>query len=150
MANACSLASLSAIAACDAIVDRCEGGTPPAELVLYYSASPPTYADDAAGSEVATCICQNPAFGGAAADAGNHWAEADLDVTPTCQDTSATGNANAVNHFRIWTGTSHAVVLQGTAGQTSGYDLNLNAAIIGAGAQVDITALQVRVPYNQA
>lgn len=148
MANHCRIASASAIAMCDALVDLCEGDTPPAEIVLYTGAEP-DYADDAAGTEVATCACNNPAFGGAAADSGNHWSEADLDTDPAVTDSSATGNASAVSYFRIITGTAGNEVLQGTLG-TSGADINLNSTTIGAGAAVTITALQVRVPYNQA
>ena len=145
MANACRISSAAAIAACNAVVDLVDGGAGAGSLIIYTGAVP-NYANDAAGTEVATCTCADPAYGNAAADAGNHWAEADL--ASSAVDSSATGNASAVTYFRV-ADSDAAVVLQGTIG-TSGADLNLNSVTIGAGATVTITALQVRVPYNQA
>jgi len=144
MANHCRLAAASAVAAVDAVVNICDaGGT--GTLVIYTGAEP-AYADDGVGDEVATCTLSATAYGSASADGANKWAEANL--TATASDTSATGNVAAVTYFRLKSG-GGATVLQGTIG-TSGADLNLNAVIIGAGAQVDITALEVRCPYNQA
>lgn len=144
MANHCRLGTAAAIAACNAIVDLMDTGG--AGSLIIYTGAEPSLANDAAGTEVATCALAATAYGAAAADAGNGWAEADL--ASTASDASATGNASAVTYFRILNGAS-TVVLQGTIG-TSGADLNLNSTTIAAGAVVDITALQVRVPYNQA
>lgn len=142
MAYHCRLHSNSAIAACNAIVDRCDSS---GNLVIY-TGTEPSYADDAAGTEVATCALAATAYGAAAADGTNHWADAELASTAT--DSSATGNASAVTYFRLQT-SGGACVLQGTVG-TSGCDLNLNTTTIGAGAEVSVTSLEVRVPYNQA
>lgn len=148
MANHCRVASAAAVAMCDALADYADGGAGAAKLIIFTGAEP-AYANDAAGTEVATLTCNDPAFGAAAADGANHWAEADLDVDPAVTDSSATGNASAVTYFRLVQSDGTTVVLQGTLG-TSGADINLNSTIIGAGAAVTITALQVRVPYNQA
>jgi len=144
MANHCRLASAAAIAALNAIVDRCD--TTGAGTLVIYTGTEPDYANDAAATEVATCALAATAYSAGAADAVNHWADAEL--AATASDTSATGNASAVTHFRLIGGDA-GVVLQGTVG-TSGADLNLNTTTISAGAQVDITSLEVRVPYNQA
>jgi len=131
---------------CNALVDLIDGGAAAGKLIMY-TGTEPDYADDAGSlTEVATLTFADPAYGGAAADGVNYWAEADL--SSTISDSSATGNASAVTCFRIKDSNS-ATVLQGTLG-TSGADINLNSTTIGAGAQVDVTALQVRVPYNQA
>ncbi len=144
MANHCRLASAAAIAALNAIVDRCD--TSGAGTLVVYTGTEPDYANDAAGTEVATCALAATAYGAAEADAGNHWAQAELASTAT--DSSATGNASAVTYFRLIGGDTN-VVLQGTVG-TASADLNLSSTTIGAGATVSITSLEVRVPYNQA
>ncbi len=145
MAYHCRLSETAAKAACDAIVDLVDAGAGAGAIVLYYG-SEPSYADDAEGTEVATCACAATAYGSAAIDAVNHWAEAGL-ASPA-SDSSATGNANAVAYFRLEDDDGD-VVLQGTVG-TSGCDLNLNSTTIGAGASVSISELEVRVPLNQA
>jgi hypothetical protein len=144
MANHCRLASAVAIAALNTIVDRCD--TSGAGTLVIYTGTEPDYANDAAGTEVATCALAATAYGAAEADAVNHWAQAELASTAT--DSSATGNASAVTYFRLIGGDTN-VVLQGTVG-TASADLNLSSTTIGAGATVSITSLEVRVPYNQA
>jgi len=147
MANHCRLASGAAQAACNAIVDLIDAGTGAGTFVIYTGAEP-DYANDAAGTEVATCTFGDPAYAAAVADGTNHWADANFTGGTAITDSSATGNASAVTYFRLLDSDS-GVVLQGTVG-TSGADLNLNSTTIGAGASVSITALEVRVPYNQA
>jgi len=147
MANHCRLAADTAIAACDAIADLCDAGEAEATIVFYTGAEP-DYADDAAGTEVATLTCNDPAFAAAAADAGNHWADCALDVDPEVQDTDATGNESAVTYFRFLDSDSN-IIMQGTLG-TSGADINLNSTTIGAGAEVTMTSFELRVGYNTA
>jgi hypothetical protein len=144
MANHCRLAQATATAACNAIVDLTDAGG--AGNIIIYTGAEPSYANDAAGTEVATCACAATAYAAAAYDAVNHWSESDLASSAT--DSSATGNASAVTYFRLVSGGA-ATILQGTV-DTSGADLNLNATTIGAGATVTITSLEVRVPLNQA
>lgn len=144
MANHCRLASAAAIAACNAIVDLIDAGAAAGNIIIY-TGTEPAYANDAAGTEVATCAFADPAYAAAAADGTNHWADANL--TSTATDASATGNASAVTYFRSVDSDGN-VVFQGTVG-TSGADLNLNSTTIAASASVDITTLEVRVPYNQ-
>ena len=149
MANACRISIAAAIAMANALVDLIDGGSGAGTLVMY-TGTAPAYADSSGAglTEVATLTFGDPAYAGAAADAVNHWADANLTGGTTISDTSATGNTSAVTCFRVFDSNA-AVVLQGTIG-TSGADINLNATTIGAGAQVDLTALEARVPYNAA
>ena len=147
MANNCKLKSTVAVGALQHICDAVDAGAGAGKLVIYVGTEA-AYADDAAGgSAAATCTLSDPSFASAAADGVNHRANADLDVTPVPTDASAAGG-NPVTHFRLLDSTD-AVVLQGTVG-TASCDLNLNSTNIGAGAQVQITSLQLRLPYNQA
>lgn len=146
MANHCRLAADTAVAMVDAWADLLDAGDPTPGYLVGYTGSEPSYADDAAATEVFTCTLPLPAFGAAAADLANHRAAAAM--ASTASDTSATGNASAVNHYRLYDG-NDAIVAQGTLG-TAGTDIVLNADTIGAGSQVDITSLELRLPYNQA
>lgn len=145
MANHCRLDPLVTTAMCGHIAGAVSGGAGAGAIVLYTGAEP-AYADDAHGTEVATCVCADPAYAAAAADAVNHWSDSNL--ASSAVDADATGNAAAVTYFRLETSDGDPV-LQGTVG-TAGCDLNLNSTTIGAGAAVTITALEIRVPYNQA
>lgn len=156
MANHCRLSSATAISVCDALVDYIEAVC---EVdydgrILLYSGTEPAYCDHTVPPSnddiVAICGLQSTAYIGAAADGANHWA--DTDITATAQDTDAIGSAAPVTFFRIdgeRGGGVHWGIIQGTVG-TSGCDLNLNSTVIGAGASVSITSLEVRIPYNQA
>jgi len=73
--------------------------------IVIYTGAEPALANDAAGTEVATCALAATAYAAAAADAVNSWADANLAATAT--DTSATGNASAVTYFRILNGAVH-------------------------------------------
>jgi hypothetical protein len=143
-AHHCRITQAAGIAMVNAIVDLCDAGGA-GTLVIYTGAEPAT-ADTAAATEVATCTLPNPAFG-AAATHGTDDAQAALSSTAT--DATATGNAGAVTHFRL-TNNAGTAIIQGTCSATAGDDLVLNSATIAAGSQVDITALTVSLPYNQA
>ena len=95
---------------------------------------------------VATCVLAAPA---AYAGASFVTTSSDAALTATATDASATGHANAVTHFRLCNAAG-TCVLQGTCSASAGDDLVLNSAIIATGSQVDITALTVSVPINQA
>jgi hypothetical protein len=147
MANHCRLASATAIAALNAVVDLIDAGG--GGSLFIYTGTEPDYANDAGSlTEVATLPFGGTAYAGAAADAVNHWADANLTGGTAITVAAATGNASAVTCFRVKDG-SAGVILQGTVG-TTGCDINLNSATIGAGATVTVTALEIRCPYNQA
>ena len=145
MANHCRITAAAAIAGLDAILDLIDAGGA-GDLILYVGSEPAECDDAAGGAAAATLPLDATAYAGAAADAGNKWADAAL--TSACQDATATGNVAVVTHFRLVSGGATAV-LQGTI-DTSGADLNLNTTTITAGAQVDVSALEARLPYKQA
>lgn len=135
-----------ATAICNLVVDAIDAGTPPGHIIIY-TGTMPTHCDDAAATEVATCVLDTTAYGAAAYVAGTHTSDAELTATAT--DASATGHANAVTHYRLCNAAGTAI-LQGTCSATAGDDLVLNAAIIVAGSEVNITSLLVSVPIDQA
>jgi hypothetical protein len=139
VANHPRISAATAVAAVATLAALADGGS-----IILYSGTEPAYADSAAGTECATCEMAATAYGTAAADGTNHWAAVDLAATAT--DASATGGTPT--YFRMKTAAG-AVITQGTV-STSGADLNLTAAAIAADAQVDITSLVIRLPYNGA
>jgi len=144
-AHHCRVSQAAATAACNTIADLADSGGN-GTLVIYTGAEP-THANDAAATEVATCAAAGAFWGAASYTAGTHTSDAAL--TATVSDPHATGNASAATHFRVING-SAAVVLQGTCSGTAGDDLVLNSAVIATGSQVDITALTLSVPIDQA
>jgi hypothetical protein len=143
----CRISQAAAVLLCDHIVDLVDVGSGTPTVVLYTGAMP-AYCDLAAMTEVATCeLDGTAAYGAAAWISANHAAEALLTVTAT--DPHATGHANPVTHFRILDGDGTAV-LQGTCSDNAGDDLVLNADVIVASSEVNITVLTVAVPVNQA
>lgn len=148
MANHCRLASATAIAVCNALVDFIDAYAAPDPAVLViYDGSEPAYAVSTSNdNRLAEFGFAATAYGAAEADATNHWAQANL--TSTLTDASATGGASPATYFRI-EGSGANAIAQGTVG-TSGADLNLNSTTIGAGATVSIATLEIRIPYNQA
>lgn len=145
-AHACRISQVLATAICDLVVNSIDAGTPPGNLIIY-TGTMPTHCDDAAATEVATCVLDTTAYGAAAYVPGTHTSDADLTATAT--DASATGHANPVTHFRLCNAAGTAI-LQGTCSATAGDDLVLNAAIIVAASEVNITSLIVSVPIDQA
>jgi hypothetical protein len=125
------LPTASRNAACDAVVDRCEGGTPPA-LIRVYTGTKPGANNAATGTLLAQFTCSNPAF--TAAVTGT----ATLDITPAL---TATGLANGTaGWFRIVTGATIATVIDGTVTVTGGGgDLELNTLSVTTSIPVEIT-----------
>jgi hypothetical protein len=144
-AHHCRITQAAANAALNAVVDLLDVGG--AGTLVIYTGTEPANANATAATEVATCTLPNPAFGAAAWSSGDSAAKASLASTAT--DSSATGHANAVTHFRL-VDNGGTAVLQGTCSATAGDDLVLNAATISTGATVNITALDVFCPINQA
>jgi len=89
--------------------------------------------------EVATIIMQNPAFTAAATGVITMAGQ-------PLQDTSATGNASAVEQFSMFDRTGTPVKqLEGNV-ETSGADINISSQIIGAGDTVELTMFTITVP----
>lgn len=135
---AISISNQSALAACDAIVDLCDTGTPPAKVRIY-SGTVPTDADTALGAQVllAELTASNPMFG-SAVDL-NPGARATASAITDDSSADATGTAA---FFRIVKGGGAVCVIQGSATATGGGgQLELNTVSIVAGALVQITSL---------
>ena len=150
MANQARLSSAAAVAALEAIRLLPDADAGAGKIIIYSAGSGvPAYANTAITDQtaLATLTLNDPAFGAAAGDGTDHRAESDLDVDPAVTVASAAGSGDAA-FFRI-TDNSGDVTGQGSVG-TSGCDLNLNTVTIGTGANVSITSLQLRLPYNQA
>lgn len=146
----CRISQAMATAICNLVVDAVDAGTPPGAIIIY-TGTIPTHCNDAAATEVATCVLNDAAYGAASYVGGTHTSDAELTQTPIvgalCE--SATGHANAVTHFRLCNGAGTAI-LQGSCSATAGDDLVLNAAIIVAESEVNITSLVVSAPIDQA
>ena len=143
-AHHCRITSVAACAMLDHLVDLSDVGG--AGQLIIYTGAEPAYCDDADGTEVATCTLPNPAFGAAAAHGVD---DCQASLLSTATDASATGNASAVTYFRL-ANNGGTDFLQGTCSATAGDDLVLNTAVIANGSQVDITALVLSLPFNQA
>lgn len=137
------ITNATAIAACDAVVDRVDGGTG-AGYVEILSGAQPASADAAkTGTVLASITLNDPAFGGAADAAPGGRATAD--VTPSIQDTSANASGTA-GYFRVFTSAGTAL-WDGECG-TSGSDMNLDNTSINVGQTVTITSWTVTMPES--
>jgi len=133
------ISNVAAIAACNAIVDLIDAGTPPGLLNIYTGSAPTNVEDSATGTLLATLTFSTTAFGAAA------------DATPGAIATAATitGDSSAdatgtAGYFRI-TNAAGTAIMQGTVG-TSGADLNLTSTSIVATEPVNVTSLTFTVP----
>lgn len=142
---AISISNQAALAACDAIVDLADTGTPPAKLRIY-SSTVPTDADTALGAQVllAELTMSNPAFG-SAADL-NPGARATASAITDDSSADATGTAT---FFRIVKGGGSTCVIQGSVTATGGGgQLELNTVSLVAGALVQVTSCTVTMPES--
>lgn len=126
-----SLSTAAANAACDAVVDLIDAGTPPG-LLKVYGGSVPANANAALGGAtlLATLTFSNPAFGAAAAGVAT--------ASAITSDTSADATATAT--FARITNAAGTVIIQMEVG-TSGSDLNLSSTAITAGGTVAVSSL---------
>ena len=144
---AVSLTNATAIAMCNAAVDRVDNGTTDAngDLVIY-DGTPPADADTAlSGNTVLARVeLQNPAFGAASDD--NPGAIAALLGTPLDDlDIDATGTAS---FFRVHDRDNN-VIWQGSVTATGGGgDLELNSVSLQENAKFTITGYNFRMPES--
>lgn len=127
---AVTLTTLTANAACDAVVDRCDLGTTDANGDLVFRTS--------GNVEVATLALANPAFGAASSTIATANAIAD--------DTNATGGtvANFILQDR-----DNVQVLEGSVTATGdGGDIELSSVSVGAGDTVSVSSLTVTMPAS--
>lgn len=134
------ISNVAAIAACNAIVDLFDAGTPPG-LLKIYAGTIPADVDTAISDQtlLATLTLANPAFGAAADGTGKATATAGSITGDTTAD--ATGTAA----FFRGTNAAGTAIVQGTCG-TSNADLILNSLAISAGVEVNVSAWTFSVP----
>lgn len=126
---AITLATATQNAACDAQVDRLDGGTGPGSLQIRSGTRPASANDAATGTLLAEVVLENPAFG--AASSG---------VATLADPDAVTGVADGVaTWFRALDG-DDATVFDGDVTATGGGgDLTLATTTISIGLSVDIT-----------
>jgi hypothetical protein len=142
MASNFKISTSARNAACDAIVDLIDGGTPPGRVEIRTGAPPTNVSDASSGTLLGTCLCSNPAFG--AASTGVATASAITSDT----DADASGDAG---YFRVYTGDGGdtTAILQGTAGEAADTpDMEFDDKSIVAGGTIAISAMTVTVPIQ--
>lgn len=135
------ISNAAAIAACDAIVDLLDVGSPNGYIEIRDGTQPADPDTAAAGTLLATLNLSATAFG-AAADAtpGGQATAASIS-----DDTSADATSTAT-WFRAYDAGGTAII-DGDV-NTAGGDLNLNSTSITAGGTVSITSWTVTVPES--
>ena len=133
------ISNAAAQAACNAIVDLIDAGTPPGLLRIYSGSAPTNVEDSATGDLLAELTFSTTAFG-SASDA-NPGATA---TAATITGDSSANNSGDAGYFRIVNAAGTAII-QGSVG-TSGADLNLTSIAIVATEPVNVTSLTFTVP----
>ena len=135
------ISNTTAIAACDAIVDRIDGGTGAGYIEIRTGAQPADPDTVVSGTLLATLPLSDPAFGGAADGTPGGIATANAVTDDSSAD--ATGTAG---YFRVFD-SSDTAIIDGECG-TSGADMNLNSVAITSGAAVSVTSWTVTMPES--
>lgn len=131
------ISNLARSAACDAVVDRVDGGAGAGTLQVRSGAAPTNTTDADSGTLGATCTFSDPAFGSASsgvATANSITGDSSIDATIT------------PGHFRI-KNSDGTVIAQGTAG--SGSELDISGLVGGqliAGGTFSISSMTVTQP----
>lgn len=134
------LPTASVNAACDAIVDRVDGGSGAGTIEIRTGAQPASANDAASGTLLATITCADPAFGSAAAGV------ATLDCDPVLSAT-AVGDGTA-GWCRVKDSTG-ATVMDGSVTATGGGgQITLATTTITTGLTVQITSGTFTVPAS--
>lgn len=128
------ISNLARSAACDAIVDLLDAGSPPGSLEIRTGAAPTNTTDADSGTLLATFVLGNPAFG--SASSGVATANAISNVTIAANGTAA--------HFRA-KNAAGVTILQGTVG-VSGADINFDSVNFVSGAEASISSWTVTHP----
>jgi hypothetical protein len=124
-------------AACDAIVDLIDAGTPPGTIAIRTGAQPTNVGDADIGTLLGTLTFSTTAFGSAASGTAT--------ANAITSDTSADASGTA-GHFRI-KNAAGTVIADGTCGQGSG-DLSFNNSVIVAGGTIAISNFSISVPVQ--
>lgn len=140
---AISVTNASALVMLNALVDRCEEGTPPAEIKIY-AGTVPTDADTALSGNtlLGTLTFSNPAFEAATDD--NPGATVDADTITDDSSADATGTAS---FYRVVTGTAGTVLWQGDITATGGGgDMELVSVSITIGQPIQVSSFTMKHP----
>jgi hypothetical protein len=133
------ISTAAAKAACDAVVDLLDGGSP-GYIEIRTGAQPATVATAASGTLLGTLTLSNPAFGNATT-ASPSVATASAITSDTSAD--ATGTAG---WFRAYTSAGTAVIDGSVTATGGGGDLTLDSVSIVAGGTIAMTAWTVSHP----
>ena len=126
-------------AACDAIVDLCDGGSGAAYVEIRTGSAPATPATADSGTLLATLTMSDPAFGSASSGVAT--------ASAITSDTSADASGDA-GHFRV-KDSNNAVIFQGTCGESADTpNMVFDEKSIVAGGTVAITAMTMTVPMD--
>lgn len=142
MASNFKISTNSRDAACDAIVDRFDGGTPPGTIAIRTGAPPTNVNDASTGTLLGTLTLSNPAFG----DSSSGTATANSITSDT--DADASGDAG---YFRVYQGAAGdtAAECQGTAGEAADSpDMTFDNKSIVAGGTIAISSFTLTVPIQ--
>lgn len=129
-------------AACDAMVDRIDGGTPPGRIEIRTGAPPTNVNDASSGTLLGTLLFSNPAFGAAATGVAT--------ANAITSDTTADASGDA-GYFRVYQGAGGdtAAEWQGTAGNAGDTpDMTFDNKSIVAGGTIAISSFTYTVPIQ--
>ena len=142
MASNTKISTAARDAACNAIVDLLDGGTPPGRIEIRTGVPPTNVADASSGTLLGTLLFSNPAFGAAATGVAT--------AAAITSDTSADASGDA-GYFRLYTGdgADTAAILQGTAGNAADTpDMTFDNKAIVAGGTIAISSMTITVPIQ--
>ena len=147
MAATACVSNAGAIAACDAVVDKLDGGDAAGKFKIY-SGTRPARPDVAISDQTLLVVINlnEPAFGAAADDSTNNAARATLDIDPAL--TGVATNTNTASWFRA-TDSDDVAVIDGTVG-TATADAIIDSTSIITGATITLSSWVFRVGEGTA
>jgi hypothetical protein len=134
------LPTASVNAACDAIVDRVDGGSGAGTIEIRTGSQPASANDAATGTLLVTITCADPAFGAAAAGV------ATLDCDPVLEANAVADGTAGWGRLKDSTG---ATVMDGSVTATGGGgQITLATTAITTGVAVQLTSGTFTVPAS--
>lgn len=124
-------------AACDAIVDLIDAGSPPGLLKIYSGAQPAAVSDNPSGTLLGTLTFSATAFGSSSAGTAT--------ASAITSDSSADAS-NTAAHFAVYNA-ALTPIADGDAAQGSG-TMNFDNATIVLGGVIACTSFTVTVPVS--
>lgn len=142
MASNFKISTAARDAACNALVDRIDGGTGAGTIAIRVGAPPTNVSDASSGALLGTCTFAATAFG--ASSSGTATAASIVSDT----DADASGDAG---YFRCYQGAAGdtAADWQGTAGEAADTpDMEFDNKTIVAGGTIAISSMTLTVPIQ--